>query len=62
MGGGRRRLHVVTDLSAVVVDGVEVVLEFVESKVSESEGAVFSFRKGDQQITEEEEMRASEVI
>ena len=46
-GGGRRRLHVVTDLSAVVVDGVEVVLELSESKVSESEGAVFSFRKGD---------------
>ena len=55
MGGGRRHLHVVTDLSAVVVDGVEVVLEFAESKVSESEEAVFSFRK---QITEEEEMRA----
>ena len=46
-GGGRRHLHVVTDLSAVVVDGVEVVLEFAESKVSESEEAVFSFRKGD---------------
>ena len=55
MGGGRRHLHVVTDLSAVVVDGVEVVLEFAESKVSESEEAVFSFRK---QITEEEELRA----
>ena len=46
-GGGRRHLHVVTDLSAVVVDGVEVVLVFAESKVSESEGTVFSFRKGD---------------
>ena len=58
-GGGRRHLHVVTDLSAVVVDGVEVVLEFAESKVSESEEAVFSFRK---QITEEGDMRGSEVI
>ena len=58
MGGGRRRLHVVTDLSAVVVDGVEVVLAWSQ-KFPNRKKQSFLFEK---EITEEEEMRASEVI